>query len=50
MLNLLRRLLSREPVELRPGLNALGFGTIKLSVRIYRAAENRWYELDEVKS
>ena len=47
--NLLRRQPPSEPVEVKPGYNAFGFGSITLKVRVYRAAENRWYDLDEVK-
>lgn len=54
-MNLLRRLLSRPsdapPVELKPGFNALGVaGNWTLTIRVYRAAEDRWYDLEELKS
>lgn len=48
MLAWLRRLLNK-PAEVKPGYNAVGFGVIHLKVRVFRAAENRWYDLDEVK-
>jgi hypothetical protein len=38
-----------SPVDLKPGLNALGFGKIHLRVRVYRAAEGRWYDVEEIK-
>lgn len=55
-MNLLDKLLKRrpadadKPVDLKPGYNAFGrFGSITLKVRVWRAAEGRWYDLDEVK-
>lgn len=29
---------------------AFGTGTWKVKIRVYRAAEDRWYDLDEPKS
>lgn len=47
----LEKLFKPEPVDVKPGFNAIGrFGTIHLKVQVYRADEGRWYEIDEVKS
>lgn len=52
--NLLQRLSKQpasEPIDLKPGYNATGFGVIHLKLRVYRAAEGKWYDVeDEVKS
>ena len=41
------RLEANGPIEVKPGYNAFGFGQIHLKVRVYRAAEDRWYDIED---
>jgi len=53
VLDLLKKLLhleAEQQIEVKPGYTALGFGSVHLKVRVFREADGKWHDLEEIKS